>query len=117
MTDSGKQSFITDIHQLDKKGAGQAVVWQEEEGRRKKLKLTVPSTLPGEKVRVLIDWPKRRRAHARVEEVIERHPERLDPPCPHFDRCGGCVWQHWRYEGQLRHKTEQVKALLAQHGF
>lgn len=38
LIDGAKQSFITDIEQLDKKGAGQAVVWQEEEGKRKKLK-------------------------------------------------------------------------------
>lgn len=37
--------------------------------------------------------------------------------CPHFDRCGGCVWQHWAYEGQLKQKTVHVKEAIAAQGF
>lgn len=37
--------------------------------------------------------------------------------CPHFDRCGGCVWQHWAYEGQLKQKTAHVKEAIAAQGF
>ncbi|KIO67715.1 23S rRNA (uracil(1939)-C(5))-methyltransferase RlmD [Caldifermentibacillus hisashii] len=111
-------SFITEIRQLDKNGAGQAVVWHEnEKGNSKKLKLTVPETLPGEKVRVTVDKPERRRRKAVLEEIIEAHPERIGPACPHFSLCGGCVWQHWQYAGQLQEKTNHVKHALEAQGF
>ncbi|MBU5344153.1 23S rRNA (uracil(1939)-C(5))-methyltransferase RlmD [Caldifermentibacillus hisashii] len=111
-------SFITEIRQLDKNGAGQAVVWHEnEKGNSKKLKLNVPETLPGEKVRVTVDKPERRRRKAVLEEIIEAHPERIGPACPHFSLCGGCVWQHWQYAGQLQEKTNHVKHALEAQGF
>ncbi|KIO65355.1 hypothetical protein B4065_2653 [Caldibacillus thermoamylovorans] len=111
-------SFITEIRQLDKNGAGQAVVWHEnEKGNSKKLKLTVSETLPGEKVRVTVDKPERRRRKAVLEEIIEAHPERIGPACPHFSLCGGCVWQHWQYAGQLQEKTNHVKHALEAQGF
>ncbi|MBE9553905.1 MAG: class I SAM-dependent RNA methyltransferase [Proteobacteria bacterium] len=56
----------------------------------------VPFALPGETVRAAIEGKR-----GRLLEVLEPSPERADPPCPHFGRCGGCVLQHWR-EGPYR---------------
>ncbi len=33
-----------------------------------------------------------------------RSPSRTDPPCPHFQRCGGCQYQHAGYQFQLEQK-------------
>ncbi|MBU5210514.1 23S rRNA (uracil(1939)-C(5))-methyltransferase RlmD [Heyndrickxia sp. FSL K6-6286] len=118
MTITTGESLVTEIRQLDAKGSGQAVVWRENElGNPKKLKLTIPQTLPGEKVRVTVDQPERRRRKAIPEEILEAHPERVAPPCIHFERCGGCVWQHWQYSGQLQQKTNHVKQVLEAQGF
>ncbi|MCM3226132.1 23S rRNA (uracil(1939)-C(5))-methyltransferase RlmD [Terribacillus saccharophilus] len=108
----------TEIIQLDSKGAGQAVVWVDKgQDKLRKVKLTVPKTLPGEKVRATVAWPHAKRSIAALEEVLEAHPERVAAPCPHFDLCGGCAWQHWQYEGQLKHKTSHVKDALLEQGF
>lgn len=57
MNDFG-ETLVTEIRQFDKKGSGQAVVWREnEQGNSKKLRLTIPQTLPGEKVEVTVDKP------------------------------------------------------------
>ncbi|WP_413463230.1 23S rRNA (uracil(1939)-C(5))-methyltransferase RlmD [Bacillus sp. B1-b2] len=113
-----KETWIVDIDRVDEKGAGQGVVWRENElGNKKKLKLTVPQTLPGEKVRVTVDQPERRRRKVMPDEILEAHPERVAAPCIHFDRCGGCVWQHWDYEGQLKEKTKHVKHVIGEQGF
>lgn len=112
------KTFIADIHRLDKKGAGQAVVWREnEKGNIGKLRLTVPYTLPGEKVAVTVEQPFKRRWRSKADEILERHPDRIGAECPHFELCGGCVWQHWTYEAQLDEKTKQVKTLLEEQGF
>lgn len=112
------ESFIANIERLDQKGSGRAVIWHEnEKGNLKKLKLTIPQTLPEETVRVHVDLPDKKRWRTNPIEIIEKHTERLPAPCPHFEKCGGCVWQHWSYEGQLRQKTEHVKEALASVGY
>ncbi|QDP39277.1 23S rRNA (uracil(1939)-C(5))-methyltransferase RlmD [Radiobacillus deserti] len=118
MTNVKPETMVTEISHLDNKGAGRAVVWRDTgEVNKKKLKLTIPQTLPGEQVKVTVDQPDRKRRKALPDEIIEANPERVVPPCPHFERCGGCVWQHWDYKGQLKHKTEHVKEVLAEQGF
>ena len=113
-----KRYYDTTVDYLDHKGNGQAVVWRENElGNPKKLKLNIPLTLPGEKVHVQVDRPTKKRSRAHVTEFYETNPERVEAPCPHFEICGGCVWQHWSYDGQLNHKTEYVKRQLEQQGF
>ncbi|MEI3606280.1 23S rRNA (uracil(1939)-C(5))-methyltransferase RlmD [Pseudogracilibacillus sp. SE30717A] len=112
------ETFEVDIHRLDDKGAGQAVVWRKnEEGNERKLKLTIPYTLPGEKVRVTVEQPHKRRWKSKADTVLEGHSKRVDARCPHFESCGGCVWQHWSYEGQLEEKTNYVKTVLHNQGF
>ncbi|MFE8700750.1 23S rRNA (uracil(1939)-C(5))-methyltransferase RlmD [Cytobacillus sp. FJAT-54145] len=112
------ETMVAEIRQLDEKGSGLAEVWRENElGNLRKLKLIIPQTLPGEKVRVTVDNPERKKRKAMPDEILENHPERLASQCPHFERCGGCVWQHWQYEGQLKHKTDYVKKAVSSQGF
>ncbi len=107
------ETFEVNIHRLDEKGFGQAVVWRKnEEGNERKLKLTIPYTLPGEKVQVSVEQPHKRRWKSNAEKILEKHPDRVVAKCSHFEKCGGCVWQHWSYEGQLQEKTNYVKNVL-----
>ena len=54
----------------------------------------VAGALPGE--RALIRYIKRHRNYdeARVEELLSRSVDRVEPRCPHFGICGGCAFQH-----------------------
>ena len=55
----------------------------------------IDGALPGE--RVLARPIRRRRGviEAALDEVVDdRHPSRLDDPCPHAATCGGCDWPH-----------------------
>ncbi len=78
----------------------------------------VPYALPGERVRVRLRPTKKRWAEAELIEVLEASPDRVVPRCPHFGphRCGGCQWQHARYEAQLRYKSEIVREQLERIG-
>ena len=112
------ETMVVEIDHLDEKGSGQAVVWRENElGNKRKLKLTIPQTLPGEKVQVTVDQPDRKRRKAMPEEIIEMNADRIGPACPHFEKCGGCVWQHWEYNAQLNQKTSHVKQMIEAQGF
>ncbi|MDR4887674.1 23S rRNA (uracil(1939)-C(5))-methyltransferase RlmD [Fredinandcohnia sp. QZ13] len=118
MTVTKPETMIVEIKSLDEKGSGRATVWRENEhGNKKKLKLTIPQTLIGEQVRVTVDQPDRKRWRTPVDEILTSNEQRLTPPCPHFEKCGGCVWQHWDYQGQLQYKTNYVKRQVESQGF
>ncbi|MFC4402182.1 23S rRNA (uracil(1939)-C(5))-methyltransferase RlmD [Gracilibacillus xinjiangensis] len=112
------ETYVTEIEELDRKGSGRSVVWRDVgQVNPKKLKLNIPQTLVGEKIKVSVENPDRKWAIVKPEEIVEGHPERVEAPCPHFERCGGCVWQHWSYQGQLKEKTDHVKKVIGEQGF
>ena len=76
----------------------------------------VPGVLPGERVRVRIVKPMKSYAFGRAEEILTPSPDRIDPPCPIYKRCGGCAAQHMRYETTLSFKRDQVRDLLKRVG-
>lgn len=113
----GKQ-FTTTIQHLDIKGSGQATIKEiTKKGNERKLRLSVPYSLPGEKVEVEAIHKLKRRYKAKITNILKEHDERIEARCPHFGRCGGCSWQHWEYDGQIREKTAQVKHFLQEAGF
>jgi 23S rRNA (uracil1939-C5)-methyltransferase len=76
-------------------------------------KIAVKHTLPGQKVRVMINKKRAGRLEGRILEVLE--PSKLETaenPCPHFGICGGCTYQTLPYEEQLKIKEKQVKDLI-----
>lgn len=72
----------------------------------------VPHTLPGERVLARIFRNDKSHSQADLVKVLEPSPDRLDPKCPLFGKCGGCQYQHLSYEKQLAWKTRQVEELL-----
>ncbi len=76
----------------------------------------VPFAIPGETVRVEIVEEKPTFARARLLEVLSPSPDRVEPICKHFGVCGGCHFQHMRYEAQLRWKRQIVADQLARIG-
>jgi len=76
----------------------------------------VPFTLPGESVRARIDKVSRGWSQARVLAILVPSPDRVEPPCPLFTRCGGCAYQHIAYPRQLEIKTRQVAEALRRIG-
>ncbi|MFB9860924.1 23S rRNA (uracil(1939)-C(5))-methyltransferase RlmD [Salinicoccus siamensis] len=118
MSNNKAETYEVKIDMLDKKGSGRGHVWRDGGGiNPRKLKLTVPQTLIGEEVQVTVANPDRKRARALPDEIIKPSVERTVAPCPHFDKCGGCVWQHWDYQGQLAYKVAEVRRFLAGNGF
>jgi len=82
-------------------------------GRHEGLVIFVAGGLPGEVVRVQIIEQHTSWARASLLEVLQPAPERVAARCRHFDRCGGCNWQHVEYTAQLAFKTNIVREQMA----
>lgn len=78
----------------------------------------VTGALPGEEVKVDMIAKDR----ARLVAVLSPSEQRVTPPCPHFDICGGCQAQHmetglyraWKVEGIVTALRQQrIEAVLS----
>ncbi len=76
----------------------------------------VPLVLPGERVSAEPMREDRGLVRARLETVLESSPQRDEPQCPYFARCGGCHYQHAAYGEQLRFQSEILKETLSRIG-
>jgi len=63
----------------------------------------VPRTAPGDVVTLKGLRLSRRFARARLDQILEPGPDRIEPRCPHYveDSCGGCQLQHLTTGAQL----------------
>lgn len=81
-------------------------------------KAVIKNALPGQKIRFVVSKNRKGKAEGRLLEVLERSPIEWDREswekqvCPHFEMCGGCLYQSLPYEEQLVIKERQVKELI-----
>lgn len=76
----------------------------------------VPYTAPGDRVRVRVTASRSRHSRGVVETLLQPGAQRTDPVCAVFGSCGGCSWQHVRYDAQLAAKRAIVRAALERIG-
>ena len=76
----------------------------------------VHRTAPGDMVEARIVRLRPRWGEAELVDVIEPGPGRVEPPCPLYHACGGCVLQHLSYAEQLRWKHRFVADAMARIG-
>jgi 23S rRNA (uracil1939-C5)-methyltransferase len=51
-----------------------------------------------------------------VTKIITPSVHRIQAPCPHYRKCGGCDFQHMEYSFQLQAKHDIIKDLLLRSG-
>jgi 23S rRNA (uracil1939-C5)-methyltransferase len=76
----------------------------------------VPYVIDEETVSARIVREHKKFIEAELETVQITSPHRVEPRCPYFGRCGGCVYQHIDYAYQLTIKSRQVQQTLARIG-
>ncbi len=76
----------------------------------------VDGALPGERVRVQPMALHRQYDEAVTEAVLEPSPDRVEPRCEHFKRCGGCSLQHLRPDRQIEFKQQALLDALLHIG-
>lgn len=72
----------------------------------------VSLAVPGDRLRVRVDRQQGNILFASIEEIVSASPDRIEPPCPYFGRCGGCDFQQLTYENQLAAKAEIIRDCL-----
>jgi 23S rRNA (uracil1939-C5)-methyltransferase len=85
-------------------------------GRVNDFVVFVPFVLAGEIVKVEITEVKKNFARAKLLRVEKTSPDRVEPPCRYFGKCGGCQYQHIEYGVQLRLKWKQIADLFERVG-
>lgn len=80
------------------------------------LVLFVDHAVPGDVVDVLVHKKKKNLAQGSIHFIHKRSANRSEPFCKHFGICGGCKWQHIKYEAQLELKQKSVCDALERIG-
>ena len=74
----------------------------------KKKAVFIPGVLTGEEVEVIITNVLPTYAYGEVVVIKKKSPDRIEPKCPYYGKCGGCQLQHASYDFQLDFKKEIV---------
>lgn len=68
----------------------------------------VEGVAPGDVVDLMVTKRKKNFLEGKPVRFYNFSDYRQKPFCAHFDLCGGCKWQHLKYESQLEFKQQQV---------
>ncbi|MBO9606147.1 MAG: 23S rRNA (uracil(1939)-C(5))-methyltransferase RlmD [Paenibacillaceae bacterium] len=85
-------------------------------GRANGFTLFIRGAVPGDRARVRVTKLKKSFGYAELVDLLEPSPDRVAPPCPIYDACGGCQLQHLSYDAQLRWKRQTVVDSLTRIG-
>lgn len=81
-------------------------------GRVNNWVVMVPFVLVGETVKARIFRNHSNYSEADLIKILNPSPDRTQPYCKLFTQCGGCQYQHIRYDAQLKLKTQNIVYLL-----
>lgn len=75
----------------------------------------VKNALKGETVDVTITKEKKNFMEGKINSIIYKSSERIEPFCPYFGKCGGCNLCHLNYANSLEFKKERVLNILSKN--
>lgn len=102
---------IYDIEIVDLGDGGEGI------GRFEGMTVFVDGAIIGDLVKAKIETVKKNYAIGKIVKLVSASPLRVEPPCPHFRKCGGCQIMNMDYErGQLAFKEKVVKDALERIG-
>ncbi|MCK0132474.1 23S rRNA (uracil(1939)-C(5))-methyltransferase RlmD [Flavobacteriaceae bacterium F08102] len=106
-----KKVIFEDIEVIDAGSKGKAIA-KAPDGRV----IFLSDAVPGDVVDVQT-FKKRKSYYEGNVAVLKKPSERRTAPvCQHFKYCGGCKWQHMKYEDQLYFKQKEVSSNLVRIG-
>ena len=100
-------SFIEDNIRILEIGArGDGIAEYKDE------KLFIPRTIQNETVKARIRPRKSGGYGGELLDIEEKSPHRVQPPCPYYEKCGGCSLQHISDEAYREWKEAKVRDIL-----
>lgn len=106
--DKEKNTPTAQVHALSHDGRGIATIENKT--------TFLAGALPGETVRYKINQKRGTYNEGEALEILTSSPERVTPPCPHFNLCGGCSLQHMSVASQIELKTQTMLDQLKHFG-
>ena len=76
----------------------------------------VHNAIRGEVCDILVMKVLKNAAFGKVVGWQQVSPHRVEPDCPHYRRCGGCVYRHMDYAEELTAKRQRVQDALRRVG-
>lgn len=76
----------------------------------------VPMSAVGDLLKVKVLKVKKTYAFGKIEELLEPSASRVEPDCPAYSKCGGCVWRHISYDEECKIKLNKVKDAVERIG-
>ncbi|WP_017652704.1 23S rRNA (uracil(1939)-C(5))-methyltransferase RlmD [Fortiea contorta] len=110
MTKIWQQGELIEVAIADLSDTGDGV------GRYDERVVFVPDTVPGDRALIRLLHVKPKYAHGQMQQLLIPSPHRQRPSCIVADKCGGCQWQHIKYDFQLAAKQNQVIQALERIG-
>ena len=102
------EEYVTKIDKLIYGGYGLGRIFDKA--------ILVPKVIPDETVRVKVIKEKSGYYIGEAVEIIKPSKDRITPKCPFFHNCGGCDYQHIRYQSQLGFKEDILNETLKRVG-
>ncbi len=76
----------------------------------------IRDAVPGDRVSALLTRKKKGVWMGYVKEFLQFSEDRVEPPCRHFEYCGGCKWQNLNYARQIELKDKAVRDAMQRIG-
>ncbi len=76
----------------------------------------VPFTVVGDRISVKLLKANKNYGYGKLERLISPSPDRTEPECGVFYKCGGCALRHISYSAQLKIKQNIVKSAFERIG-
>ena len=86
-------------------------------GEHEGVQVFVPGAIPGDHVRVAVTDKRRNGLYSELVDILTAAAGRVQPPCAHFDRCGGCQLQYMDDATYTKWVSDRAGLALGQHGF
>lgn len=102
------KEYVVDVHGMGYEGEGVSKI--------DNFTVFIPGALANEKVRIKIVKVNKNFGFGKLIEVLQPSPDRTEPECGIYKRCGGCQLQHLSYPAQLRFKKNRVEDCLRRIG-
>lgn len=107
------QTYVGNVVKYEFPNKGIVEYIEANETEEVKYKVVVKGALPGQQVKFLLTKKRHGRSEGRLLEVIKKSDiQGRAALCPHFEVCGGCVYQEFDYDTQLSLKSEMVKNIV-----